>query len=64
MTTNNISVEQFISEAVRDGVAMAPLVYFEMLEESLKQDVALTEAGSAQDYLQRMINEAETATAE
>lgn len=61
---SKISIEQFVSEAVKEGVALAPLVYMEMLEESLKQDVALTEAGSAQEYLQNLINEAESNTDE
>jgi len=60
--SSNITVEGFISEAVKEGVSLAPLVYLEMLEEALKQDVVLTEAGSAQEYLQRMITEAEASS--
>ena len=57
-----ITVQQFISEAVREGVSLAPLVYLELLEESLTSDVLLTEAGSAQNYLAALISEAEQGT--
>ncbi len=54
-----ISVQDFISEAIKEGIALAPIVYMEQLESALKQDVILTEAGSAVNYLQYLINEAE-----
>lgn len=53
-----MSVAEFISEAIREGIALSPIVYMEQLENALKQDVALTEAGSAVNYLQALINEA------
>jgi hypothetical protein len=55
---SNITVQEFVAEAVKEGIALAPMVYMEGLEQSLRSDVILTEAGSAQNYLQMMINEA------
>jgi hypothetical protein len=57
-TENKITVEQFVSEAVREGIALSPMIYLESLEEAAKQDILLTEAGSAQSYLQTLIDEA------
>lgn len=54
----SMSVEEFVGAAIKEGISLAPLVYLEGLEQSLRNDVLLTEAGSAQDYLQLMINEA------
>jgi hypothetical protein len=53
-----MNVETFIAEAIREGIALAPIVYMEQLEAALKQDVVLNEAGSAVNYLQMLINEA------
>jgi hypothetical protein len=55
----SISVQEFVGAAIKEGISLAPLVYMEGLEQSLRNDVILTEAGSAQNYLQMMINEAE-----
>jgi hypothetical protein len=54
-----ITIQDFVSEAIREGIALSPIVYMEQLESALKSDVALTEAGSAANYLQKLINEAE-----
>lgn len=56
----SISVQEFISEAIKEGIALSPIVYMEQLEAALKSDVVLTEAGSAVNYLQTLINEAES----
>lgn len=53
-----MSVEEFVGSAIKEGISLAPLVYLENLEQALRNDVILTEAGSAQNYLQFMINEA------
>jgi hypothetical protein len=53
-----MNVQQFVSEAVKEGIALAPLVYLESLENSLRQDVLLSEHGNAANYLQALINEA------
>jgi len=55
-----ISIQEFVSEAIREGIALSPIVYMEQLEAALKTDVVLSEAGSAEHYLQAMINEAES----
>ncbi len=57
-TQNKITVQQFVSEAVREGIALSPMVYLESLEEAARQDIVLTEAGSAQHFLQNLIDEA------
>ena len=56
--SNSVTVQEFVSAAVKEGISMAPLVYMESLEKNLRTDVILSEAGSAQNYLQQMINEA------
>lgn len=58
MSNEKITVQEFVAEAVKEGISLAPLLYMEGLEQSLRDDVILTEAGSAQNYLQMMINEA------
>jgi hypothetical protein len=59
--TDKITVDMFVSEAIKEGIALSPIVYMEQLEAALKSDVLLTEAGSAVNYLQNLINEAENA---
>lgn len=56
----SISVQEFVGAAIKEGISLAPLVYMEGLEQSLRNDVIMTEAGNAQNYLQLMINEAES----
>jgi len=56
--SNEVSIHDFIGEAIKEGIALSPIVYMEQLESALKTDVVLTEAGSVQNYLQQLINEA------
>jgi hypothetical protein len=60
---NQISVEEFVTAAIKEGISLAPIVYMEQLENALKTDVILTEANGAQNYLQSLINEAVDAAA-
>ena len=54
-----ITVHQFVVEAVKDGISSAPALMMQQLEESLKKDVLVQESGSAEGYLQNLINETE-----
>ena len=58
---NQISVEEFVTSAIKEGISLAPIVYMEQLENALKTDVVLTEANGAQNFLQHLINEAVSA---
>jgi hypothetical protein len=56
---NGLTVEDFIASAVEEGVKSAPYVFMSQLEEDLRKDVVIAESGSASEYLQSLISEAE-----
>lgn len=54
---DRIEVKDFILEAIREGISEAAKIYLTHLEESLKVDVEIQEAGGPVNYLQKLINE-------
>jgi hypothetical protein len=55
---SGISVDEFILEAVMEGVRRVPYMAMEQLENELRKDVIISEAGSAENFLQYLIDEA------
>ncbi len=54
-----ITVKDFIVENAIEGLRRAPLVFMEQIENELRRDALISEAGSAQNLLQKYISEAE-----
>lgn len=55
-----IEVKDFIMQAIREGIEEAPKIYMRNLENQLKVDVEIQEAGDASKYLQKLISEGES----
>ena len=56
---DDISAKEFILSAIKEGIEEAPFYFMENLENKLRLEVKITEAGSSYDYLQELINEQE-----
>ena len=61
---NGLTVEEFIADAVQEGIKSAPYKFMSQLEEDLRKDVVIAESGNASDYLQALISETEAEIAE
>lgn len=55
----SVDVKDFILQAIREGIEEAPKIYMRQLENQLKVDVEIQEAGDATSYLQKLIAESE-----
>ena len=60
----NVTVENVIDGAIIEGFKGGVDMFMESLEDSLRRDVILTEAGGAEKVLQDMINESQTSKVE
>ena len=60
----NVTVENAIDGAIIEGFKGGVDMFMESLEDSLRRDVILTEAGGAEKVLQDMINESQTSKVE
>lgn len=51
------NVDEFVASAVLEGTAGAPAAFMTQLEEALRMDVIISKSGSADSYLQEMIDD-------
>lgn len=54
---NRVTVDEFITDAIMEGVRRVPYLFMENLENELRKDVIISEAGNAENYLQYLIDE-------
>jgi len=59
-----VTVENVIDGAIIEGFRGGIDMFMESLEDSLRRDIILTEAGGAEKVLQDMINESQTSKVE
>ena len=60
----SVTVENIIDGAIIQGFRGGVDMFMESIEDSLRRDVILTEAGGAEKVLQDMINESQTSKVE
>jgi hypothetical protein len=54
---DRVTVDEFITDAIMEGVRRVPYLFMENLENELRKDVIISEAGNAENYLQYLIDE-------
>lgn len=64
MATEKVTVENIIDGAIIEGFKSGVDVFMESIEDSLRRDVVLTEAGGAEKVLQDMVDESQTSKVE
>lgn len=62
--TEKVTVENIIDGAIIEGFKSGVDVFMESIEDSLRRDVVLTEAGGAEKVLQDMVDESQTSKVE